>query len=370
MMTPSALFHQIRDTTIVFQTGDSVGVGTTTPQATLDVAGSDLTAFRATTSSTAPFATGVYGLSASTSGGSGVVGQATAASGLMAGVSGLTASTSGVGVYGAASATTGNAYGLVGDTETTGFGAGVLGSANATTGTAFGVFGHTASPSGDGVFAYASATSGSPHGVVGFIESPGGVAGQFVAHSGSGLILQGLSGGTLAQVFAVDANGNAFLAGNLAVTGTLSKGGGSFKIDHPVDPANKTLSHSFVESPDMKSIYDGVAKLDAEGRAWVTLPDWFESLNGDFRYLLTAIGAPQPRLYIAEEVHGNRFKIAGGKPGAKGSWQMTGIRHDAYANAHRIPVEEDKSTAERGYYLHPEAFGQPETKGVKYAHER
>ena len=53
----------------------------------------------------------------------------------------------------------------------------------------------------------------------------------------------------------------------------------------------------------------------------------------------------------------NRFKIAGGKPGGKVSWQVTGVRHDAYANAHRIPVEEDKGN-KRGTYLHPELFQQ------------
>ena len=46
--------------------------------------------------------------------------------------------------------------------------------------------------------------------------------------------------------------------GNVDVNGTLTKDAGSFKIDHPLDPANKYLSHSFVESPDMKNIYDGV----------------------------------------------------------------------------------------------------------------
>lgn len=271
--------------------------------------------------------------------------------------------------YGANAATTGNAYGVLGETDS-GSGAGVLGGANSNSGGGYGGFFYARGPSANAIFGHAAATSGSPAAVVGFLESPNGVAGQFVAHSGSGLILQGLSGADTAQVFAVDANGNAVLAGNLSVTGTLSKGSGSFKIDHPLDPANKTLSHSFVESPDMMSIYNGVSALDAKGRAWVTLPDWFESLNGDFRYLLTAVGVPQPRLYVAEEIHGNRFKIAGGKHGAKVSWQVTGIRRDAYANAHRIAVEEEKPAAERGYYLHPEAIGQPATKGVNYVHQR
>jgi hypothetical protein len=159
-------------------------------------------------------------------------------------------------------------------------------------------------------------------------------------------------------------NGNVQVAGNLNVTGTLSKGAGSFKIDHPLDPANKYLSHSFVESPDMMNIYNGNVVLDGKGEAWVTLPDYFEALNQDFRYQLTAIGAPGPNLYVAQEIKGNRFRIAGGRPNAKVSWQVTGVRHDAYANAHRIPTEEDKIGDDRGSYLHPELFDQSEAKRI------
>ncbi len=114
----------------------------------------------------------------------------------------------------------------------------------------------------------------------------------------------------------------------------------------------------------MKNIYDGVAKLDSRGEAVVQLPAWFEALNQDFRYQLTALGAPGPNLYIAQKVKSNRFKIAGGSPGMEVSWQVTGIRHDAYADAHRIPVEEDKPAKLRGCYLHPEELGQPKEKNV------
>ena len=114
----------------------------------------------------------------------------------------------------------------------------------------------------------------------------------------------------------------------------------------------------------MKNVYDGMVRLDAKGEAWVDLPDYFEALNHHFRYQLTAVGAPAPRLYVAREVSQNRFKIAGGRPGGKVSWQVTGIRHDAYANANRIPVTEDKPPSEQGRYLHPEAFGQDASRSV------
>jgi hypothetical protein len=152
--------------------------------------------------------------------------------------------------------------------------------------------------------------------------------------------------------------------GDVWVNGYLYEGVILAKIDHPLDPQNKYLYHASVGSPDMKNVYDGVVVLDAKGEAQVQLPEWFEALNRDFRYQLTAIGAPAPRLYVAEEISGNQFKIAGGKPGMKVSWQVTGIRQDAMANARSVPVEEEKAPADRGRYLKPEAFGEPLEKGI------
>jgi hypothetical protein len=181
----------------------------------------------------------------------------------------------------------------------------------------------------------------------------------------------------------------AYLNGNVGIAGNLQKGGGSFKIDHPIDPENKYLHHSFVESPDMKNVYDGLVVLDDKGEAEIELPDWFSALNKDFRYQLTAIGSPGPNLYIAGEIsdastttnystdssssnqnnnndnnNNSNFKIAGGTSGMKVSWQVTGIRRDPWANANRIQVEEDKSAYEQGYYMYPELYGQPEEKGI------
>src|SRR5262245_711847 len=101
---------------------------------------------------------------------------------------------------------------------------------------------------------------------------------------------------------AAEFQGDVHITGSLRVEGPIDKQGGGFKIDHPLDPANKSLSHSFVESPDMKNIYDGVTVLNERGDAVVELPDWFEALNRDFRYQLTAVGVPAPNLHVAEEV--------------------------------------------------------------------
>jgi hypothetical protein len=154
--------------------------------------------------------------------------------------------------------------------------------------------------------------------------------------------------------------------GNVAVTGNLSKPGGSFRIDHPLDPTNKYLQHSFVESPDMMNIYNGNITLDANGSATVTMPAWFDALNRDFRYQLTALGAPGPNLYVAEEVNKNHFSIAGGGAGMKVSWQVTGVRKDVWAEANRIQVEVPKAADKVGTYLCPELFGKPESMGENY----
>jgi len=154
-------------------------------------------------------------------------------------------------------------------------------------------------------------------------------------------------------------NWDATIKEDLEVYGTKN-----FKIDHPLDPATKYLRHSCIESSEMLNIYSGVAKLNSSGEAQITLPEWFDVLNRDFRYQLTAIGASMPGLYIAEEIQDNCFKIAGGKAGKKVSWQVTGVRNDAYAKAHPLQVEEEKPAEECGYYLHPELYGQPEEKSI------
>jgi hypothetical protein len=183
-------------------------------------------------------------------------------------------------------------------------------------------------------------------GVVGSSSAGNGVRGT----TSTGRAIEG-------QSFGTGLAGN-FL-GNVTISGTLVKGGGSFKIDHPLDPENKYLSHSFVESPDMMNVYNGNVTLDANGEAWVALPDWFEALNRDFRYQLTALGAPAPNLHVAAKVSSNRFRIAGGPSAGEVSWQITGIRRDAWANTHRIPVEEEKPASERGSYLHPKVVRPP-----------
>ena len=165
----------------------------------------------------------------------------------------------------------------------------------------------------------------------------------------------------LADVQELLVQGNGQVTGDFKVDGTLNANNVSanvknFRIDHPLDPAGQYLIHTSVESPDMMTVYNGNVTLDADGAATVEMPSYFEALNKDFRYQLTAIGGFAP-VYVAEEIAGNRFKVAGGTPGMKVSWQVTGVRHDPYAEAYRSPVEVEKPAAEQGTYLHPELYG-------------
>ena len=112
----------------------------------------------------------------------------------------------------------------------------------------------------------------------------------------------------------------------------------------------------------MMNIYTGNAVLDESGAGVVQLPSWFEALNTDFRYQLTAVGGPGPCWYVAQEIQNNSFRIAGGTSGLKVSWQVTGVRQDAFARANPLVVEVEKSERERGYYIHPQLFGQSPEK--------
>jgi hypothetical protein len=116
----------------------------------------------------------------------------------------------------------------------------------------------------------------------------------------------------------------------------------------------------------MMNVYNGNVFTDGNGVATVSLPDCFESLNRDFRYQLTVIGQFAQAI-VQSEIAGNQFTIRTDKPNVKVSWRVTGIRQDPWANAHRIPIEEEKSEKTRGFYLHPELYGQQNEKSGDWA---
>jgi len=148
-------------------------------------------------------------------------------------------------------------------------------------------------------------------------------------------------------------NGQTATASDQLRCGTLSKAGGSFTIDHPVDPYNKILNHYFIEGPEMRNLYDGEVILDESGLATVHLPDYFNTLNRKPRIQLTGVGTSD--VYVAEDIKGNTFVI-GGKPGTKVYWQVTGERADISAEAIRrmMPVEQPKTGGLAGRMLDDE----------------
>lgn len=212
------------------------------------------------------------------------------------------------------------------------------------------------SNNGTGVSAEATSATGITYGMLGVTQSAdlgaAGVRGE-APNAGSGYGVYGQSTGGAA--FGVYSNGR------LGSSGTKS-----FMIDHPLDPGNKFLYHYSTESPEVLNSYSGTVTLDDTGSAWVTLPEYFDTINVDPRYQLTAVGGPAPMLHIAVPVIDNEFKIAGGDPGLRVSWEVKARRDDAFVAEYGAPVVVDKVGAERGRYLRPELFGQPETKGLFY----
>ncbi len=333
--------------------------------------------------------TGVYGSSASngygvygtSSDGTGVWGQGSSGTGVHGSsstgdaVQGVSGGGGHSGVYGS---NTSNGYGVYGTSTT---GAAVWGQGNSGTGVqgytssgTYGVIGESAKADGVGVKGVGNggaaaigvlATSSSGTG----LSASGPIGVEASSSSTSGTALSASAGGTASSIavwgYNLSAGYAGYFSGKGYFSGAITKAGGGFKIDHPLDPANNYLYHSFVESPDMLDIYNGNISLDGLGEAVVELPEWLEALNRDFRYQLTCIGGAAV-VYVAEEVTDHHFHIAGGRPGMKVSWQVTGIRKDAWAEKNRIPVEEQKPIAEQGAYLHPELFSQPPEKAVEW----
>ena len=213
-------------------------------------------------------------------------------------------------------------------------------------------------------------TSGSSFGGVGVVGyggggGNGGTGGIFQGGDGTigGFGVVGISGNTTGGGFDQEAG---YFIGDVYATGQIGSGDSVVKMDHPLDPASKYLSHSAVVSSDMKTMYDGTVTTDASGQAVVELPDWFEALNRDFRYQLTVIGQFAQAI-VSTKIANHQFAIRTDKPNVEVSWQITGIRQDAWANAHRTPAELVKPDREKGFYLHPELYGATQEQGIEWA---
>jgi hypothetical protein len=310
---------------------------------------------------------GVWGRSAN---GRGVYGEATGTSGKNYGVHGESKSDLGIGVFGTGfngirgEGVTGvygfgDTYGVyaLGDTIGVAGGSslniGVQGS-----GPIEGVRG--LSPTGTGVRGtggtYGVRGQGDTYGVYGngdlyAVRGVGGNYGAYVT-------------GTSYGVFASSGSYAGWFNGKVHITGILENAGGSLVIDHPVDPANRTLAHSSVEAPERLNVYRGTVTLDVRGQATVRMPRYFHALNAEFGYQLTAIGVAAPDLHVGRRIERNSFAIAGGQPGQDVCWIVTGSRRDAWAKAHPLRVDRAKRRKDRGRYLNPEVHGMPRSTAI------
>ncbi len=204
------------------------------------------------------------------------------------------------------------------------------------------------------------------------LSGQGGVGLRALGGIGQGA---GYIGGTGLLVFAgpgfdgaIDGHAADFI-GVVDVFGNFNVAGGgtkNFKIDHPLDPENKYLYHAAIESSEVLNIYSGNVTSDENGNAVVTLPEWFEAVNRDFRYQLTVVGAFAQAI-IGNKINDNRFTIKTNAPSVEVSWLVMGLRSDAAIRKHPFRVEEDKPESERGSYLAPDAYNQPEERGIQWA---
>jgi hypothetical protein len=198
-----------------------------------------------------------------------------------------------------------------------------------------------------------------------------GQGGTGTNYDGDGGVFTGGSGssdgdGILAVPGSDGANYAGIFNGDVMISGVLTATTKHFKIDHPLDPANKYLVHASVESSEMMNIYTGNVTTDAQGEARVQLPAWFEVVNTDFRYQLTVIGQFAQAI-VSSEVQNHEFAIRSSVPNVKVSWQITGVRQDAFAKANPMVVEEEKDPRLKGFYIHPEFYGAPAQKQIEWA---
>ena len=222
-----------------------------------------------------------------------------------------------------------------------------------------------------GIFGYANGAMGTNSrnwGVLGVSEDPTSASGVLgISDPGTtgsnGHAIEGdvLSGTNQIAVFGYTSSSTAsdyagYFIGNIYAT-TASSGIKAFKIDYPLDPENKYLIHSSVESNEMLNVYSGNIKTDAQGFAVVQLPEYFESLNKDFRYQFTCV-YDFAQAIVAEKIKNNQFTIRTDKPNVEVSWIVTGVRQDPLAVKYRIQDVVDKPAGEQGTYLNPELYGK------------
>ena len=256
-----------------------------------------------------------------------------------------------IGIVGDARPTDPNrpAYGVWGRIDSVYGGYAVYGSVccNTTTTASYGGYFTNASANGYGVAGYSSANSGNTVGVYG----------SAVSSSSSAYGVWGYAPSTGFAVYA---------SGRLGASGTKS-----FRIDHPLDPANYYLNHYCTEAPEPLNAYSGNVTTDAQGYAVVQLPRYFEAINRDFRYQLTVVDSSDDFVLakVVREIQNNQFVIRTSKPFVKVSWRVEAVRNDPWVQHYGFQTEQEKEDEIKGKYLHPELYGQPQESAIHYRPE-
>jgi hypothetical protein len=194
-------------------------------------------------------------------------------------------------------------------------------------------------------------------GVIGDASSANSYYGYGVKGYGDYIAVYGYETGTNYTT-----NYGVYANGDMGASGTKS-----FMIDYPLDPENKYLKHYSIESDQVLLQYRGMETFDSNGEAIAQLPEYYNAININASYQLTAVGAAMPNLYIKRKVdETNTFVIAGGVPGKEVSWLVISERNDPYMQYYTDQRENiiEKPVNQRGKYLIPEIYGQPEEKSI------
>jgi hypothetical protein len=157
-----------------------------------------------------------------------------------------------------------------------------------------------------------------------------------------------------------------YFSGNVHVTGSVNKAACSFLIDHPLDPENKLLRHNCIESPEYLVMYRGKTRLDGSGQTTVEMPDYFVALTKEDGASIHLTPVGRPFMTGAEWNSGFRSLTVYGEANREVFWEVLAERDDPAIHQFAQPVEEDKTPEERGYYLHPKAFGLSDAKDIEW----
>ncbi len=180
-----------------------------------------------------------------------------------------------------------------------------------------------------------------------------------------GIGVRGQSTPSAGWGFGVYGEGNfygVFSQGDLGASGVKT-----FIIDHPLEPETKSLKHFSIESNEVLNIYRGVGKFDNNGNCIIQLPDYYNSINIEESYNLTAIGKAMPNIFISKKINSEgKFEISGGIKGYEVSWSVYAKRNDKYVQNHPEKTKDviTKKQYQKGKFWDPISWNKEKDKGI------